>query len=475
MDQLLGQVLVDAALQERFAQASGDWNPVHMDPLAARRTQTGGQVLHGMNGALLCLDFFAKHDPHARLCSKINISFSNPVYVGETISFEIDRREGDKIHLATRVNGTTVTTIKLAFDPSADFPALPLAEKAQNHIPRQKPVDQSFAQLEQTVGIDNGYPLCRAASALFPDASRWLGSARVAALAALSPVVGMKCPGLHSLFLGADIGLTPVAPEAKLTYTLRSADNRFRRLGIRVAGGGIDGTVAALVRMPPQDQQSLTEMSKQIAPDFFAGQNALIIGGSRGLGECTAKAIAAGGGTVTLSYAVGSAEAQALVKEIKAFGGQADMLPYDALKDAEEQLERLTTTPSHVYYFATKPIRSRDATQFDKGLFQDYCRFYVEGFYNLCRALSKKKIPMKIFYPSTVYIGERPCGMAEYVMAKAAGEILCVDIKRFFRELDVTCERLPRVKTDQTATTMPDESSGAFEVMLPILRKMQQQ
>ena len=34
--------------QLRFAELSGDWNPVHVDPVAARRTPYG-QIVHGVH------------------------------------------------------------------------------------------------------------------------------------------------------------------------------------------------------------------------------------------------------------------------------------------------------------------------------------------------------------------------------------------------------------------------------------------
>ena len=36
-----------------------------------------------------------------------------------------------------------------------------------------------------------------------------------------------------------------------------------------------------------------------------------------------------------------------------------------------------------------------------------------------------------MFYPSTVFVQDRPQEMTEYAMSKAAGEILCADIARY--------------------------------------------
>jgi nucleoside-diphosphate-sugar epimerase len=63
--------------------------------------------------------------------------------------------------------------------------------------------------------------------------------------------------------------------------------------------------------------------------------------------------------------------------------------------------------------------------------------------------------------------------MTEYAMAKAAGELLCADINRWMRGVRVITTRLPRLLTDQTATSMPTTFGNAVDVMLLIIREMQ--
>ena len=63
--------------------------------------------------------------------------------------------------------------------------------------------------------------------------------------------------------------------------------------------------------------------------------------------------------------------------------------------------------------------------------------------------------------------------MTEYAMAKAAGEILSADLARSSTGSRVIVERLPRMLTDQTATTMAIKTASPLEVMLPIVRRME--
>ena len=71
----------------------------------------------------------------------------------------------------------------------------------------------------------------------------------------------------------------------------------------------------------------------------FAGQRSLIVGGSRGLGEVTAKIVAAGGGHPVITYRDSQHEAERVAADIRGAGGQCEILRYDALAPAAEQLE----------------------------------------------------------------------------------------------------------------------------------------
>src|SRR5258708_24504929 len=58
-------------------------------------------------------------------------------------------------------------------------------------------------------------------------------------------------------------------------------------------------------------------------------RTALVTGASRGIGRATARALAAAGARVIVHYGNAAAEAEALVKEIRADGGRADAVAAD--------------------------------------------------------------------------------------------------------------------------------------------------
>ena len=49
------------------------------------------------------------------------------------------------------------------------------------------------------------------------------------------------------------------------------------------------GVAKTLYRPPPQVQADVAALAPLVAPGEFAGQRALVVGGSRGLGEVTVK------------------------------------------------------------------------------------------------------------------------------------------------------------------------------------------
>jgi acyl dehydratase/NAD(P)-dependent dehydrogenase (short-subunit alcohol dehydrogenase family) len=456
--------------QTEFAELSGDWNPMHMSPVLARRTQLGRPVVHGMHTLLRALDSLAASSPELAYPSKLTAKFLGPVYVGETVAMQIVERSERKVRLQARLGETIAVDLTIVpgeEGPRGDFPLGPVDGRGTCRE----------LSLEEMAGRSGTIAPATTAEHIrlsLPDASRWLGVERVAALLGLSRLVGMECPGLHSMFSGFAIEFPVTGTPSSLQYHVAKVHERFRLLKIDVQGLGVRGSVEAFARQPPIGQKSITELSSVVGPKEFAGQRALIVGGSRGLGELTAKLIAAGGGHPVITYAVGKDDAERVGSEIKQWGGECDILKYDARMAPLKQLAQLNGPVSHLYYYATCPIFGLRTKDFDAGILEEFLQFYVRGFYDLCAAL-KELSPQSIsvFYPSTVAVEERPRNMTEYSMAKAAAEILCGDLNRSWPTIHITSVRLPRLLTDQTTTVAPVRNADAVETILPIVRKVQ--
>ena len=259
-----------------------------------------------------------------------------------------------------------------------------------------------------------------------------------------------------------------------LRFEVRKYDPRFRLFTVAF-DGAVRGELRAFLRPPPQLQPSAHEVAVQLEGAEFKGTRSLVIGGSRGLGETTAKIIAAGGGDVIVSYAMGCDDANAVAADINGNGrGHCSTAALD-LRGAFQGAPGIDPASlDAVYFFATPRIYAKRNELFDRGAFDEFVGFYLQRFYELCRWLDsvERARALKVYLPSTVFISERPKGMTEYAMAKAAAEVLADDLNRSLRNVTVVHTRLPRLATDQTASILKVSVASNLDAMLAVVRQM---
>jgi acyl dehydratase/NAD(P)-dependent dehydrogenase (short-subunit alcohol dehydrogenase family) len=455
--------------QEAFARLSGDYNPMHMDPLAARRTQAGVPVVHGIHLLAWFLDAAAGLAGRD-FVGTLKVRFEKFVAVGEPVRAVVTQLDAAALRGEVCVGSLAMVRIALQFTPPAAAPP------PQNFPPLEVPAPLDLA-LEDMAGRTGTLAPAVAPAVLqaaFPAAARALGPTRLSALMGLTYLVGMVCPGLHSIFGGLALTACDTTEgDAHLAFEVRVTDPRFRMVKMNVWGGGWTGTVDSFVRHKPVAQASVAALRGVVRPDEFAGRRALIVGGSRGLGELTAKLIAAGGGQVRVTYASGKADADRVAGDIAEAGGRCEVLRYDVSAAAAAQLTALETAPTSLYYMATPAIFRRKSGLFDRARFDEFMTFYVTAFWELCAALRDREPGLAVFYPSSVAVESRPADMTEYAMAKAAGEVLCADAARFLAPMRVVMSRLPRLPTDQTATLLEVDTADPLETMLPLIRAVE--
>lgn len=462
--------------QMRFASASGDRNPMHVDPLRARRTQAGAPVVHGIHMLLWSLDALAAARPDLPPLRSLRAQFNKFVYVDEPVEVVLTQQAETGARLSLSVDGAARSKLTVSFgNPTETYPDWS-AEPLHPAPLLSEPLSLTLEEMSSQSGNLALQLTPEDASELFPSATRWLGARRIAALAASTYLVGMICPGLHSIYSELTISTCPDPGDGDaLAFRVTDTDPRFRTIEQEIAGGGLIGTVSGFARVPPAAQATMASLAGLVAPDEFAGSVALIVGGSRGLGELTAKLIAAGGGRVIVTWLAGKEDAARVSREICAAGGACEPLAYDARKPAAEQLSGLGEKPTHAYYFATPAIFRPQAEIFSAERFSDFLAVYVDGFWQLAQALRLYQPTISLFYPSSVSVTDRPAGMTEYSMAKAAAEVLCADMNQALAPLKVTVSRLPRLPTDQTASVTPADTADPVATLLPIVREVQSQ
>ena len=454
--------------QTAFADFSGDRNPMHLDPISARRTQAGDVVIHGVHGLLWALEVLAAKGHLVHPVTGIQASFRRFIYLNQEAELHLVEVTPVKITAELSCSGSTasVITVKFAGPPTTNEPILVGGPET---IISEHPLEPDPTALD---GLQGWLRLSSGGLAmdLFPACSQYLGERRVEVLARLSTVVGMVCPGLHSIFSSLSVDVLEDEPGgSKLAWKAMVPDPRYARVVVAASGPGLQGELKTLVRPAPVKSVNARDIASRVMPDEFADRRVVVIGGSRGIGAVTAKLLAAGGAEVAITYLVGKADAELVVADIRGEKGKARALQFDVLGDFEP-LEDVLKNSTHIYYFATQPITRQAAQVYSPATFQAFNRIYVDGFYAMAMAADPSNRDLSILFPSSVYVAERPRGMTEYAMSKAAGEQLCQDLMRAYPRLSITAPRLPRILTDQTALAIPIKAEAADAVMLPLLR-----
>ncbi|MBI3506489.1 MAG: SDR family NAD(P)-dependent oxidoreductase [Proteobacteria bacterium] len=426
---------IDLAASRAFAELSGDRNPLHVDPEAARRTTFGGTVCHGVHVALAALDRVLA-DADGGIAG-FRARFVRPVNTGSTVApgAVASNPDGSR-EFAILADGETAVAVKFVPAPAPASRAVPGAVAPAPAAPAELDFDAAAtASGAESAGFD---PLL--AARLFPVLAVRAPALLGVALAA-TRVVGMRCPGLHSLFVSLDVQAGGTAP-ASLDWKTRRASKALSILSIELVGDGVTAKIEALLRPRPRDQADFAAVRAHVTAGAFAGRDALVVGGSRGLGETAAKILAAGGAKVAIGYRIGVADAERVAREIREGGGTARTVAFDVLDPPDGALEGV----NRLYYFAAPRIAPNPGA-WRATLFAGFARHFVDGLAATLAKFDGRRIG--VFYPSTCFLDAPEPGFAEYCAAKAAGETLLAQLAAAGR-IVYAAPRLPRLATDQT-------------------------
>jgi NADP-dependent 3-hydroxy acid dehydrogenase YdfG len=461
--------------QHAFAKLSGDNNPLHMDSSVARRLLFGRQVVHGLHALLWSLDHYLKSHSRALALKSVTADFKTGIGVGQTVSCIHTTPLEHTVEIQLEADRTPAAWIQITLGPSTHPPSdvLPQPPEEPESWRQPSPGEVAAASGSLRLYLDKAN-----AARLFPNLLRLLPSWQLAALLATTRLVGMECPGLHSIFSGLQLSFySAEAGAPKLNYQVVTFNEPLSLVWMDVEVPGMKGRIKAFLRPQPHAQAAITEACRYVESGEFAEQQALIIGGSRGLGEVTAKLLAAGGAEVTITYYRGEKDAQQIVAEMISYGAKAKCRPLDVLGASQElrHLDADISKPLYLYYFATPAIFGAAKGQFSSLRFAGFVDYYVTGFLRTVQSLKDQAFSLqKVFYPSSAAIEELPADMGEYAAAKMAGEILCEFLQKTNPGLAIHKPRLPRIATDQTVSLLPVDNQDPISVLLPHLRKLRQ-
>ncbi|MGA2796674.1 MAG: SDR family oxidoreductase [Thermoguttaceae bacterium] len=461
----------DLADQRRFASLSGDYNPLHLDPVYSRRLLFGCPVVHGAHLVLYALERLLERRSSPLALRHLKAVFNHPLPVGKPFRMEIITADEAGFEIQSAGKECHVLGQFLAGENiPCDLPSLP------DKIAAASCRELSFAEASQAQGVAQLYLNPAELLAMFPRMAGMMPPVQVAEILATTRLTGMDCPGLNTIFHSLDLNFMETGRPLAMFYRVCRGDRRFSIINLEVDSFGLHGRLSTFFRPSPVDQPSFAQVAEKVSSGEFRQIRALIIGGSRGLGELTAKIIAAGGGEVCFTYNTGKQDAQRVEDEIAKCNGKARSFPLDVTSSTASDWPELLQDwrPTHMFYYATSHIGSlRSGEPFSQERYAGFCEYYVAGFCRIVESIAPL-VPsgLKIFYPSTTYIDARKSGQDEYVAAKSAGEWLCRYFTRRWPKLIFHISRLPLLKTDQTAGIQPRRTEDSLEVLLKEIREL---
>ncbi|GAA0645342.1 MaoC/PaaZ C-terminal domain-containing protein [Brevundimonas lenta] len=447
-----------AADQLDFAALSGDFNPLHVDPVHARRLMFGAPAVHGVHTLLWCLDQWAAQTEGPFSLRSLKATFARPLRVDQAVEMTVRKDDGGKVRLLATSGADTIARIDFQWEASA--PAT-TAVKAASFAAAAPVEHHAYDGLEGTLPLALDPPL---AARLLPRLAARLAPEQVAAVLATTRLVGMESPGLHSVFSELDLTFTGAGADP-IAWSVTQADTRFGLVVMELRSPSLEGEVRAFIRPAPRKQLSFAAARGLVPVDAFAGQRAVVVGGSRGLGEVAVKLLAAGGAEVMATYHQGAADAQSLVNEISAGGGAAASASLNVLDPGAAGDDLAGWAPTHLYYFATPFIATGPRGGFLQSLFETFSAYYVSGFTGTVNRFDGPQLK-GVFSPSSVFVEDAPDTLIEYATAKAAGEYVADLLQKRRPELRVSRPRLPKMDTDQTATLGEGQDADPAPVIL---------
>jgi len=448
---------VDDDSQKRFAAMTGDHNPIHTDPLVARRTQFGRVAVHGMHVALSALERAVADDD--RVPRSLRATFRHSVGVGDQIVATIEPVGGESLRVSADVDVRRVLDLEIGFGRSFVQPEHSIA------MPEIRPPE--VLTIDELDGRAGAIPVEADADLLadeFPVLNDRIGRVAMSELATLTRLVGMHVPGLHSLLSAFDVHLAPTGHDHGMHFEVTRADERFSAVVIDVEGGMLSGSVNTFVRPRPVDA-SVGAIRPE--PGEFENVRALVIGGSRGLGAITVELLVLGGADVRFTYRTGAADAG----DVEARAAGATAYPLD-VSDPDDAIATVTADswqPTLLAYFATPPIFVGARGTYSEHLHAQFLAVYVHAFEHIVQLLDSKAL-RGILWPSSEAAAHEVPGLAEYGDAKRTGEQLCERLAEQLGHVTVLTPRFPRLLTDQSTSFVPTEFGDTSSEVLAAIR-----
>ncbi|MDT4986393.1 MAG: hypothetical protein QOI74_487, partial [Micromonosporaceae bacterium] len=440
-----------------FASATGDRNPLHVDPDYARGTPFGRPIAHGalaVLSALAALPPRRTRRPLARLVAR----FAAPVYPDQEYTLVV-AATGRRRHRIDILDGTAqVLRVEVETATGTESgTALAMRPDLRRADPAIRTIDEIAVGTRLALG-------CPAAAGELAALVDRVGAGRAgvtvrhaAVLGWASYLAGMELPGRDSLISTLEIDYVASAdaapddrddPPAKTVNvgagaggpgvgagdagvaTVLDVDARFGLLRLRgeLSGGGAV-RLSVLVRSTPPVADPGAVRALLPAGEPLAGRIALVTGGSRGLGASLVQGLAQQGATVYLAYRSSPAAAEEVRAALGELAGRVHPVCGDVADSGwcDRLNERIVAEHGRLDVLVLNAFPPVTALALEPATAERAAEYLTAG-------LRATRAPLAAFGPtvagsggrivavSSAWVTRPPAGWSHYVSAKLAAE-----------------------------------------------------
>jgi polyketide synthase PksJ len=263
-----------------FAAFSRDFNPLHLDPVYAERTQFGQRIVYGVQVLLAGIE--AILDEPCQL-TRIQSRFVSPVPLGESVEVLVSSQSDTRLQLRYSCKGRIAANAAVwlkpgspayVLEPEGNRSALPELALSQRSL-------EDFGQGEEGQIVCPINPTALSKALLKTQQSPvFINSAQAAAYALCSAVVGMRLPGRLAVFIGLDADASIETADASvndvaLGYRLSNISHEDRTLttGLFPSSGAVrvQGSATAYVMKPYQLDAAHSGSPKRLSNVVLTG------------------------------------------------------------------------------------------------------------------------------------------------------------------------------------------------------------
>ena len=438
-----------------FARLTGDYNSMHMDTEVARKSRYRRTIVHGM----LPFSFISLVQtcfPDQAVCFRtLATRFNRPIFTGDIVALELTfsrnddnsyaikgkwyRKGEDEPLLSTKGTFDLVTEATHTEQKDGDTRDCFLLEPVTEN---QYTIDDMEAQ-EEVLHVEMSNALIRqygrdilshaSPENIPPDVCPDLITTLL-----LSTMVGMRLPGRYATFTRFNIAFENRIPlhqactlRAALVKVSRAAEQIEAEFTVECGGQpAATGKFGVMLAPPPRTMPTCVEIQQQHMDFGLSGKVALITGASRGIGETAAKLLSMLGTKTIITYFHGKSDAERIVDDIRAAGGDAFAAQCDVRDD--EQISNLLAEVIERYgridilvNNAVKEFTPKDVTELDWEDYLGEMEVSVKGLHACCSTvipIFKKAGGGKIINMSTVAVTHPVARQSCYITAKSAVE-----------------------------------------------------